>query len=141
MTSILYTGEMKASSVAGRRMSPVVITAMAFFFFTNAFSDTWAREHRSAGWWLTGSLIAAASLVFWFWRAERDMMDSRDELQQRIRTEALAWSFPCAIAVSLLLGKLQAAGITLPLPLSRQTWVLPMLPYFPILFWVKRRYQ
>jgi hypothetical protein len=123
------------------RLSLAAIVACFGFSFANGISNNLIRDHQSPAWWLPVSIIAAAALVYWFWRGERDFMRSEDELQQKIRVEALARSFPCAIAVVLFQEKLRAGGYDLPAGWSELGWLLPMLPYFPILAWCKRRYQ
>ena len=115
------------------------LLALLLFIIANGFADSSIRDHGTSGTWLTASVLAAVAMAYALWRGERDLMKGQDELQQKIRTEALVHAFPCALAVMLLLGKLDEAGVAL-IP-ARVYWIPATLPYFPILAWCKRRYQ
>lgn len=115
------------------------LLALLTFILANQFADRSIEDQSSPWVWLTTSGVAAAAMVYALWRGERDYMRSQDELQQKIRTEALAHAFPLALGVVMFLGRLGEADITL-IP-SHAYWIPATLPYFLILAWLKRRYR
>lgn len=115
------------------------LLALLLFILADGFADRSIKDHEASWIWLTACVLAAVAMAYGLWRGERDLMQDQDELQQKIRTEALAHAFPFALAVMLLLGKLDEADVAL-IP-ARAYWIAAALPYFPILAWCKRRYQ
>ena len=139
MTSVLYTCLHELNPSKEETCVDTGTRGDGLLFLANALADLLIRSRNSDALCLAASVLATAALVFWLWRSERDFMQNHDELQQKIRTEALARAFPCAIGVVLLLSKMHDAGIAINL--TRSVWILPLLPYFFILAWTKRRYE
>jgi len=70
---------------------------------------------------------------------ERALMRSQDELQQKIRLEALALAWPVGIGATMLTGMLQSYGL---IAIEPQFMFLPgLLSIFATLAWSRRRYQ
>lgn len=81
----------------------------------------------------------ATAFACFFWRTERDLMASSDELQQRIRLEAMASALPITLAIVMLLGALDQMGIPLLPPMYY--WLPAASVYLVTLIVAKRRYS
>ncbi len=69
---------------------------------------------------------------------ERALMKTQDELQQKIRLEALAWAWPISIGTIMLAGMLQSYGL---ISIDPRFMFLPgLLSFFATLAWSRRRY-
>ena len=115
------------------------LLALFTFIVANRCADQLIEARRPLWQWLPVAGVAAAAMVYALWRGEMDFMRSQDELQQKIRTEALACAFPVALGVFMLLGRLDAVGLAF-IPVHA-FWIPATLPYFLILAGLKRRYQ
>lgn len=82
---------------------------------------------------------AALLLGLGFWRVERELLASDDELQQRMRLEAAVLTLPIACGILLFIGTLEHGGIRLLKPVHY--WIPPFYTYLVTLFFVRRRYR
>lgn len=83
--------------------------------------------------------LSAILLGFAFWRIERELLASNDELEQRMRMEAAVLTLPISAAVLLFVGTLEHGGITLIRPVSY--WAALSYTYLITLAYVRRRYR
>lgn len=124
------------------RHSPFYLAAMLGFFLTDGPVSRAVKRSAPLSDWIWLAVISATALGFWLWLGERDTMKSEDELEQRIRTEALANALPFTIGVAFLLIRLGQSGVRLELfPGSDASWLALLLPYGVSLFIARRRYQ
>jgi hypothetical protein len=84
-------------------------------------------------------VLLATALAYLFWRSERDLMASKDELEQKIRVEAMAAALPLALGAVLLLGALAECGIIVMRPFHY--WLPILFIYLGTLAWSRRRYR
>ena len=150
MTSMLYTISMQSHltepepaqprNKAKARLSPLTYACGIFFGVTYVAARVVLRNHEVAGLAKAGlCFLFAIAFAYFFWRSERDLLASNDELEQKIRTQAMALAFPLALAMVMLLGAFESAGIS---PLKPVDYWLPVFwSYFIALFCSKRRYQ
>lgn len=91
-------------------------------------------------WTIVFSFAAAVLFGLYVWWAEHAIMGDGDELEQKVRTEALATTYPFTLGLIVLMALLHDAGM-----LPHGHWVLwPVLPsYWHIvaLAWLRRRYR
>ena len=83
--------------------------------------------------------VTAILLGLAFWRTERELLASNDELEQRIRMEAAVLTLPISAALLLFIGTLEHGGITLIRPASY--WIALFYTYLVVLAYTRRRYR
>lgn len=120
------------------RPSIAYLAAFGLWLFADRLATSAIRDEKAWAFWLPTSIVAGAAMAYGLWRSERDVMQSEDELEQKVRTEALAAAFPVAIGVGLVLGRLQQAHADLIDP--SMYWVVLTLPYWIVRYFVRRRY-
>lgn len=123
------------------RYSLIYTLAFGIFAAAQIASLLVNRGHRAPGLSLCLSIVSYAALGFALWRGERDLMQSEDELQQKIRTEALAHALPFTIATACVLMRI--AELRLDDDLARPAIIWPWLlaPYTIALYLARRRYS
>jgi hypothetical protein len=85
------------------------------------------------------SLLLGIVTAYFFWKTERDLLANNDELEQKIRVEAMAMTLPLALAAVMCLGILADGGITLLRP--GYYWLPVLYIYLGALAWCRRRYR
>ena len=83
--------------------------------------------------------VTAILLGLAFWRTERELLASNDELEQRNRMEAAVLTLPISAAILLFVGTLEHGGITLIRPVSY--WAALSYTYLVVLAYIRRRYR
>ncbi len=134
------TGPAQPRIKAKAHLSPLTYACGIFFGLAYVAARIVIRNHEAAGMVKAGlCVLFAGAFAYFFWRSERDLLASNDELEQKIRTQAMALAFPLALAIVMLLGALESAGLS---PLQPVDYWLPVFwSYFIVLFWSKSRYR
>lgn len=123
------------------RYSLVYTLAFGTFVAAEITSIWMNRGQRAPGLSLGLSAISYTALGFSLWRGERDLMQSEDELQQKIRTEALANALPFTIGLACLFLRLTELGLDDGLIRSSLIWPWLLAPYAIALLLARRRYH
>ena len=124
--------------VYGARLLIRGLLWVAFYIVARGLLET-AIELRSLR--IAIALLPVPFFVWWLWTWMKGV-SQMDELERRIELEALAFAFPIAVVLLMILGLLELA-----MPLNPDDWSLrhvwAMMPalYFMGLWRAKRRYQ
>jgi hypothetical protein len=135
------TPSAESSSTPNRGVARRNSLLWALVFFAALYATYRIGFHGALS---TGTKIAlcavcAATGAYAFWRSERAALLRKDELEQRIRTDAMAVAFATSTGILIFLGVLESAGIRLYDPANYAC--LHLFAYVPALYWSRRRFR
>jgi hypothetical protein len=115
------------------------ITGALFLVVYVTTRDVIRDDSHSTSLRVTVGVLLAITLGYAFWKSERDLMANNDELEQKIRVEAMAMALPLVISLVFLLGVLAECGVPLMKPTNY--WLPILYIYIGALAWSRRRYR
>jgi hypothetical protein len=133
------------TSVAGRRRNGNVAFALSIVWIITYFGARLVLKgmgQEQAAWGrLAVALVPFVPFAFFLW-SFISYLRKADEMEQRINLEALAWAYPLAMILIMLLALLQLA-----IPLNPDDWSYRHVWPFFWVFWLwgqafaRKRYQ